>query len=168
MAHDFNESLGRGKQWERWFGVWAESLPGGPEFEPVKSVFEDKKGSDGTLVYRLNVQVKGDERSHETGNIFVEIYSVLEEKKDGWAVKPGTADWLYYIVPGMGLVFKVRPQVLKEHVTDWYFRYGKKDADNGSYRTRGIPVPIAAFGEVVSKTFWSERLKREFLKARAA
>lgn len=168
MPHEFGESLKRGKRWERWFGVWAESLPGEPEFDPVESLQADKGGTDGILQYRVNVQVKGDERAHETGNIFVEIYSVVEEEKDGWAVKPGTAKWLYYLVPGRGIVFKVRPSALADNVNDWCFRFGWKDADNGSYRTRGIPVPIPVFGRVAAKTFWSQRLKREFLQARAA
>lgn len=168
MAHDFSESLGRGKRWERWFRAWADSLPHSPEFEPVRSVQADKAGSDGQLVYSVDVQVKGDEKTHRTGNVFVEVYSVFEERKDGWAVDPGTAEWLYYLVPGMGLVFKVRATALAEHLNDWAVRFGFKDADNGSYRTRAIPVPIEVFGEVATRTFWSEALRQEFTKTEAA
>lgn len=142
--HDFSESLDRGQMGELFFRYWLEKRYPGLEMDAV-DLATDLRGIDGFVRCEPHpVQIKFDERAHETGNVFVETLADVERDKPGWALKCD-ASVIWYLVPGAGLLFHVRPGDIAALVPQWQSRYTERDVPNRSWTTRGILVPIAEF-----------------------
>lgn len=102
----------------------------------------------------VTIEVKNDERAHDTGRAFVETVSNDTTGRAGW-VYSCAADVILYVVPGDGVVYWLDPAKLRSRVSDWLQRADRRDgrfghvsAPNQGYRTRGVAVPLAELGAV--------------------
>lgn len=95
------------------------------------------------------IEYKADSKTQDTGNVFVETYSVYEMGKYGWAWT-STADVLVYLcIPDT--IYMVYPHVIRDHLDFWKRTYGEKSVKNKGYTSRGIPVPEIEFAKVCFK-----------------
>ena len=114
-----------------------------------------KKGVDRILVckktgLRYTVEYKTDQRTADTGNIFVETISVDEPLRLGWAYT-SYAQLLAYHVPQWGKVSLTPMTMVKWHVEEWKQRYKmsplipNEGVYGDKYNSRGILVPWEQF-----------------------
>lgn len=135
--HDFKTKLAEAEKWEavldaRLRDSGYEVRPLGP-YEPDREV---------TLPsgFRLKVEYKCDERALETRNAFIETISNSVTGRPGWAMTT-EADWvLYFVVPKR--VLGLRPARIRGELELWK-QYRKAKADNGTYQTIGLLVPLS-------------------------
>lgn len=107
---------------------------------------EQRHGIDAWYTHREtgeqhSVEVKLDERSGQTGNLFVEVTSVDNPIKPGW-VWTCQADQLIYWLPVQRLFVGFVIAKLQLHIREWAKRYSIKAVDNDGYQTHGVPVPL--------------------------
>ncbi len=74
MAHDFNESLLRGKKGEAFYVWWVRENYPGAKATPAPPTL-DRHGVDLLVVEEKSVQVKRETRVQDTGNLFIETES---------------------------------------------------------------------------------------------
>ena len=161
VLHDFRRSLSVGEAGERWFRAWAcDAFPGlrvdraAPQRDQAGIDFEVARGS--------TWQLKWERRARETGNVFVETVASIEREAPGWGVDCA-AEWLFVACPGLGVIFQLRPPQIAAVVDEWRKLYGERDVRNAGWTTRGVAVPIAAFGQAADRTYWSNQLRESDL-----
>jgi hypothetical protein len=80
------------------------------------------------------------------GDILLEEYSVLEDKKWGWLSREKYTDYIIYCCPSAGKGFLLPFQLLQlawlKNYKHWRKEYGVKKAKNNGYTTTNIPVPV--------------------------
>lgn len=112
---------------------------------------EDKErqmlGIDKELVFKNGNTVYVDEKKRRTdyGDILLEEYSNFETKRVGWLGKDKYTDYVVYVIMPSKKVyflpFLLLQKVWLENYHEWLIKYGRKFADNGTYKTSSIPVP---------------------------
>lgn len=88
------------------------------------------------------VELKSDTKASETGNAFVETYSVYPDKK-GWAYTC-QADYLFYFLPKDRVIYIFKPDKFRSHLERWE-KYPTRSIPNRGWETRGILVPLHEF-----------------------
>ena len=158
--HEFGPSLKEGKKGEDFYKRWVKRTCPGVKVSP-SSIAQDRAGIDLLVVRESTVQVKRENRVHETGNVFIETWS--KAGVEGWAKKPA-ADKLAFLMPGLGLILHVDPRHIAGKLDEWEERYGTRDVPNTwqgeHWVTTGIPVPLPVVA-VLGKASWSTELQEE-------
>lgn len=84
----------------------------------------------------FKVEVKSDRMAHQTGNLYIEVYS--RGKKSGLATS--TADYWLFKIEGGGLCFFIETEELKKRVREnWNGKYVLGGDENTS---KGVLIPI--------------------------
>jgi len=99
---------------------------------------------------RYSVEYKSDERTKDTGNVFIETWSVDNRHIRGW-VYMSIAQFVYYYVPSKKEVSIVRTMVLRNNLYEWYKLYDVKQSPNRDYNGNGITVPYKVFKSIADK-----------------
>jgi len=96
------------------------------------------------------VEYKSDWKASKSGNVFVELISVLRGnviEAMGWAYS-SQADWLFYCLPDSGYALHIEFTELRKHLAAWVTQFPQKPAQNQGYISTGILVPLEVFGEI--------------------
>lgn len=148
MTHEFNTSLTVGKEGERFldgfFSKWYDIRPG-KDSERYDRVFA-------RCDQEFKVEYKTDILAHTTNNAFIELVSVSRGAtvKEGWAVT-SKADFVAYYVPGLSMIFWVHVVRLRAALPEWKRLYKAASADNGSYNSMGLLVPLWSLGSIAEE-----------------
>jgi hypothetical protein len=88
------------------------------------------------------LEYKTDLKGDDTGNAFIETISADAGRKDkGWATK-SKADILIYYLPFSGRVYVLPLSRVRGFLTYWANRYEVRTAQNATYKTHGLIVPL--------------------------
>ena len=144
--YDFIKSLPEGEERERilddYYSKWFKIKKVSMEIQKsgVDRIFTHPDG------YKFTVEYKGDNRGHETGNVFIETVSVDTNNTLGWAYT-ACAQVLYYWIMGLHTVYIMDMMRLKRILPLWIDKYGDKikSIENDGYYTKGFPIPISVF-----------------------
>jgi len=91
------------------------------------------------------IEYKADTKAAETGNVFIEIVSNDRTGKAGWAFT-SQADFLVYLVVGMGTLYFCEMAAVKKHAEGKWQRYRRVFCKNvGKYSSEGLLVPLDVF-----------------------
>jgi hypothetical protein len=149
-TYNFVEQLEKGKAWEKvlddYFSQWYDIQ--------MVSMREERRGIDRKFkpkgdVYKgdyTNVEYKADEKTQDTGNIFVETYSVVELGRYGWAYTSEADIIAYLAIPDKIYMFK--PVEVRHKLLEWKEAYKTKAVSNPTYTSAGILVPEDVFAEI--------------------
>lgn len=124
---------------------------------------EDKErqllGVDKELVFENGNTVNVDEkkRRKDYGDILLEEYSNFETKRIGWLGKEKYTDYITYVIMPSKKVyflpFLLLQRVWLENYYEWLMKYGRKFADNGTYKTSSIPIPTEELLSSLKESF---------------
>lgn len=92
----------------------------------------------------LFVEYKTDITAATSHNAFVETISVDSMNKPGWAFT-SQADMLLYYIPGDGIIYVLRFDVLRSQLPRWEKVYPVRKIPNEGYYTHGLIVPLDEF-----------------------
>jgi len=126
------------------------------EIVTVKDLQLQKRGIDKMIILENGKQLLIDEkiRCTDYGDILIEEYSDFDRKKVGWIGRDKCTDYIvYYIVPSQKvylLPFILLQQAWIKNYKTWLEKYHRKMADNGTYKTSNIPVPVKILLEAIS------------------
>ena len=104
----------------------------------------------------IPVEYKADWKASETGNVFVELISVLRGASIdalGWAYS-SQADWLFYCLPAEGYALHIEFAELRKHLAVWVKQFQQRTIKNedtdkySGYQTTGLLVPMMVFSEI--------------------
>lgn len=159
MTHDFASSLAYSESYSDapwWNDVYTQAFP---TLKSMVSVREDgwaqRGGIDRLLILADGTTVKVDEkvRSRSYPDFCLEYWSDIARRRPGWVSKDLTCDFIAYaFVPAATcylLPFQLLRRACRDHKEEWLdlaerradgFR--RVDADNGSYVTASLAVPI--------------------------
>lgn len=155
MPHDFQTKLLEGERWElaldNFFSKWYTIQPVDRQGQRA-GVDRLWTRPDGSV---LRIEYKADSVCWRTGNVFLEVVSVDTSGKTGW-VWSSQADLLVYLMPQVGKAFLVEMAALRWAMGEWSWKYPTKTADNGTYRTHGVCVPIWEFWGIAAKVMCVE------------
>jgi len=155
MAHDFKKSLIKSKESSKdpiWDNLLQYFWPGCKRKDYEDDLHMQKSGVDAIVMYNnkpIWIDFKHrppQPRSYD--DILLEIWSNEGSRVPGWAVKEDKADYYLYLNETNGtcqiLPAKEVRLALKKHLEVWKSRgYFQPRADNGSYITVSICVPLA-------------------------
>lgn len=150
--HDFDAQLTRGASGEaildRFFaarGHYIQEATRGQQQGGIDRVFL----KDGKVAY---VEYKTDFRAHETGHVFVETVSMDSSDKAGWAYT-SAADYLVYYIPATRQIYVIPLEVLRRILPQWADAYPRASAQNETYATHGLLVPLDVFAASATQAF---------------
>lgn len=118
-------------------GYFVEDLTDNPVFWDKDIDFSIEK--NGNIEY---IEVKWDNRIHQTGNLYVEKYTDIDKKKKGW-FEICQADYILYGDSYNNLFYKFRLKDLKDYIEkhesqlqqrkagDWNYKHELKKVSNG-------------------------------------
>jgi hypothetical protein len=90
----------------------------------------------------IKVEYKTDLKAIKTGNLFVEIWSVIindNPVKRGWAYTSQSD----YILELVGKNLYVMPTIeIRSRLEEWQIKYPKRRCDNEKYQSEGVLVPL--------------------------
>ena len=145
-VHDFKTSLERGKAGESFldqhFSTWFDIQPVSLDTEKQQGIDRRFTPKDGSQPF--TVEYKTDYRAFETGNAFIETLSIDTNGASGWAAK-SQADMLAYYLPNGGLIYWLEMASVRRMLPEWSKRYPIRSAQNATYKTYGLLVPLAEF-----------------------
>lgn len=143
-TYDFRERHDRGKEAERFI---YEAFQGRFCVIPAPRYLQDQ-GVDFTFSGQsgvFKVELKTDDRAHQTGNAFIETVSNDREGLLGWA-HTSQADWLLYWVPGRHQCYRLAMGDIRDRVPHWRQVHDERSIPNkgygGDYNTIGLLVPL--------------------------
>lgn len=149
--HHFKDKLAEGQTIEarldRYFEKNYEVLHATPAGQRAGI---DRYFCDRDTGARASVDYKADFRAVQTGNAFIEMVSVDTNGKPGWAVA-SQAMWVLYFLPQTGKLYVLRMETLREKIPLWSTWYRVADAQNDSYKTSGLLVPLTELDDIASK-----------------
>jgi hypothetical protein len=151
---DFAEDLAKAAAFDDiYFRIW------GKQIAEIKTVSYEEdpelqlKGVDKIVRLESGKEIYIDEKLRHKWykDICIEEYSDYDAKKGGWLADGKLTDWVAYGVVEAGVVFFMPYPILKATVRTHYRKYldtyGRKFAENKTYRTSFIPVPVKVLGE---------------------
>lgn len=116
----------------------------------IDRIYTDKETGES-----FTVEIKSDWTTAKTGRAFIETVSVDRDSKPGWAYT-SQADMLLYFIPPMLLVYVIRLEDLRLHLSLWERVYPQRSIPNshksGDYFTRGLLVPLAELEKICQST----------------
>lgn len=142
MSYDFAEQLEAGKAGEtKLNGLWKNVR--------IVDVSDDsawrKLGIDRVLKLpdgrKVPVEYKTDFIAHRTGNLIFETVSVDTTGAPGWGLS-SKAEYLVYLLAETKVVYLIWLPELRRWVLARIKRFREVVADNGSYRTLSLLVPL--------------------------
>lgn len=143
-TYSFVEQLDIGEQYEdvldEYFGQWYEiaEVDINQQRKGIDRIFTGKSGGDSKTI-----EYKADEKTQDTGNVFIETWSVMEMGKYGWAWTCQADMLIYLAIPDT--IYMIQPIKVRESIPKWEKRYGLKTVKNKHYTSAGITVPIGVF-----------------------
>ena len=106
------------------------------------------KGSDRNTPWK-KVEYKTDDRTDSTGNLFIETWSSVENRRYGWAYATKADIIIYYALPDT--IYILDKKKLQDVLMRKWFKYPNRDIPNKYYTTQGILVSteeiVEVFGE---------------------
>lgn len=152
-VYSFVEQLEKGHKAEKildeYFSKWylIADVSMDTQRKGIDRIFT-RQGSAEPIQPTINVEYKADERTQETGNVFIETMSVMEMGKYGWAWS-SQADMLVYLaIPDT--LYIVPPVKIREIIGEWTKKFGLRTVRNKAYKSCGIPVPEEEFAKICS------------------
>lgn len=152
-VHNFNRSLEMSQQWANapwWLEVYREAFP---DLESHVSVRDDgwaqRGGIDRVLTLASGKTLTVDEKVREKDwpDILLEYWSNEERKVKGWVAKDLACDFIAYaFIPSATcylLPFYTLRQAWRANCKAWVKKYPRIEADNGTYKTVSVGIPIA-------------------------
>jgi hypothetical protein len=142
MAYDFEKQLDAGKAGEKELdGLWKDAR--------IIDVSEDpawqKQGIDRVLELpdgkKFSLEYKTDFIAHRTGNLVFETVSVDTSGTPGWGVS-SKAEYLVYLLAETKVVYIIHLPALRRWVAERSQNFRKVAANNDSYRTISLLVPL--------------------------
>lgn len=133
-----------------------KAFPNIERIEFVSDLSSQKRGIDKIIYFKSGKQVTIDEkkRRKDYGDILLEIWSVLENKKRGW-LYTCQCDYIVYIVLSIKRIYLLPALLLKKawnkNKEKWLTKYRYKDAINKGYTTRNIPIPANELLEAITE-----------------
>lgn len=94
----------------------------------------------------IPVEYKADDKTSNTGNVFIETDSVVEKDKPGWAWKSEAEILVYLAIPDTLYIAKMG--VVRMNIRRWRDTYGLRTVYNEYWTSRGIPVPEEEFANI--------------------
>ncbi len=153
-TYSFNHQLEKAERIERALDEHFQSI--GARITPATKTAQ-RAGIDRWFKLPLHertewipVEYKTDWKASETGNVFIELISVLRAgvvESFGWAYS-SQAEWLFYCLPESGFVLHIEFAQLRKHLAAWLKQFPQKPAQNQGYISTGILVPLEVFGEI--------------------
>lgn len=147
--YDFVEQLEKGKEWEKvlddYFSRWYDIKMVGMQDERRGIDRKFKPKDENYQGDYTNVEYKADEKTQDTGNIFVEVWSVVELGRYGWAWTSEADIIAYLAIPDKIYMFK--PEKIRTKIRYWQNRYKTKAVSNKTYTSAGILVPEKEFAK---------------------
>lgn len=145
MTHDFDSSYRAGIAGE----TFLDNLLAAKFTIEQVSRDDQRRGIDRyftshTTGNRFPVEYKTDHRAADTGNAFIETVSVDSAGKAGWAYK-SAAQYLLYYLPQTGVIYCLQMTAIRKHLPRWRDEYPTTSAQNDTYNTHGILVPLSEF-----------------------
>lgn len=146
--YDFDTQLKIGEHYE---GVLDSYFKKRFDIFPVSDAAQrmglDRIWIDKVTGQRWSVEYKTDKLAHNTGNVFMETVSRDAHNISGW-IHTSIAQIVVYYVPGLGKAYCMYMTKLRELMRIWEGRYKTGSANNGSFSSVGVLVPIVVFGSV--------------------
>lgn len=125
-----------------WYHI--KVIPG----EQQRAIGYDRLYTDKETGRVFRVEHKCDWKTKTTGNVFIETVSKDTSGKPGW-VYASKADILIYWPVGMGFIcIASMKRVREKFLKDWLTQYHLASAQNETYTTKGILVPLDEFTSV--------------------
>lgn len=153
MAHNFAESLAKSHRHANahwWMPVYRQAFP---NLAATVNVRDDgwaqRGGIDRILVLESGKTLQIDEKVREKDwpDIALEYWSDERRKVPGWVAKDLSCDFIAYaFIPSATcylLPFQTLRAAWRLHCRDWVKRHKRIAADNGSYTTVSVGVPIS-------------------------
>lgn len=153
-AHNLSDSYAAGEVGEsrldEYFARWYKITPATPtaQREGIDRYFARLDKPDRIFT----VEYKTDYRAGETGNAFIETVSV-DGKKKGWAYT-SRADMLLYRVVHPEAVYIIMMSRLRAALPVWEQAYRSTIAQNETYRSYGLLVPLNDFRLVAQAVYY--------------
>lgn len=99
-------------------------------------------------------------RRKDYGDILLEEYSNWQDKTPGWLEKRKRTHFLNFVWvfdnKCLLLPYQLVRQAYLTHKTKWLEQFKRKFADNGSYQTSNIPVPIRELYDAIWRVSWGD------------
>lgn len=153
-TYDFVEQLEKGQAAEKvldeYFSKWylISDVSMDTQRKGIDRIFTRQGDSAEPIQPTINVEYKMDEKTQQTGNVFIETMSVMEMGKYGWAWV-SQADMLVYLaIPDT--IYIVQPVKIREMIPEWTKKFGVRTVRNKHYKSCGIPVPEEEFAKICS------------------
>jgi len=154
MRHSFADSLARSHAQAEapwWLDVYRKAFPGLQSAVCVRNDgWAQRGGIDRVLTLSSGKTLTVDEKVREKDydDILLETWSDIERRQKGWIQKELACDYIAYaFVPSARcylLPFQTLRAAWRKNHLNWTARYRRVEADNGSYTTVSVAVPIAA------------------------
>ena len=148
--HDFNQSKAAGDEGEQFLDRLFEQR--GNKVEPVTKQEQrddkiDRKITNPNNGKTVIVEYKTDMKAKQTGNVFVETFSNIENGTPGW-IGASKAEWLVTLIPDECVLITRLSKIRECYATKWV-GYNHKSVPNrvgnNIYHTIGFPVPIEKY-----------------------
>ena len=159
-VHDFKASLARSHAYADapwWLEVYQQAFPSMIGCHDVrKDGWHQRAGIDRVIVLASSKQILVDEKVRERDwpDVLLEVWSDLAAGQRGWVAKDLACDFIAYaFAPSrrcLLLPFHMLRSAWATNRREWVSRYGYKDADNGHYTTRNVPVPEAVLMQALT------------------
>lgn len=139
--HDFDDKLAEGQHFERVLDRFFSA-----EYEVVAvNDFMQRQGKDRIFTPRaggdfFGVEYKADSVAARTNNAFIETRST--DRVAGWA-HTSKAHRLVYYIPPRCIAYVIDLNRLRAALPAWEKKYPRKAAENATYNTIGVTVPMA-------------------------
>jgi hypothetical protein len=158
VVHDFRASLAASHSaadWPGWEPLYRDLFPAFAAMVDHRADGEHQRaGIDRSIVLSNGKQILIDEkvrgRNRITGRVYsdvlLEVWADRGRRVPGWAIKQIRADYIAYLIAPLGICHLLPVVQLQSawsvHGEDWTRRHGTRNAENPSWVTVSVPVPI--------------------------
>jgi hypothetical protein len=97
----------------------------------------------------IKVEYKTDDRTDDTGNLFIETWSSVEHRRYGWAYASKADMIVYYALPDT--IYLIDRQDLLRILPDWLKVFKTHRIKNKGYTTEGLAVPVEHILHLIGK-----------------
>lgn len=155
--HDFNKSLAMSHAhsvWPGWEPLYREFFPSmiglhyhGQDGDHQRAGIDRSVVLSNAKTIWIDEKVRGRNRNGQVyDDILLEVFSDEQRKTLGWACKPLQADYIAYLIAPLGVCHLLPVLQLQlawtRHGTAWAQTYGWRRAQNRSWVTASVPVPV--------------------------
>lgn len=156
MIYDFKTQLALGKMVEEELDKYFSAIF---QIATVTLADEIAKGYDRIFTQgerSITVEYKADFKSHSTGNAYVELEVISDNRqKGGWA-KHSIADVIVYaVVDGEGSIislYNIDREKLQSSLSEWEEKFRRVECQNKGWKSTGLLVPLKELKTVCKST----------------